>query len=589
MIGALVYLQLTSLRNALSQRLRRLRQPRYLAGAIVGFAYFYFFFFRHFFSGGARPTLRAAMSPALNVDWPALLEPLGALVLFGVAAVAWILPRDRAALHFTEAEVAFLFPAPVSRRTLVHFKLVRSQLAILISSLFLALFSNRWSFLGGSVAIHAAGWWLIFSLLNLHLIGASFARERLLDLGLDPARRRLVAAGVLALLGIATWLGLRRTLALPTDADFADPEAMLRYGQAVFAAPPLEWVLWPFRLAVRPFLATDANAFVWALGPALVLLIGHYLWVAHSDVAFEEASLALAQKRAERIAAIRGGRWRGPIGATKPRREPFALAPHGPTPIAFLWKGLIAAGPLYYPRSWLTVAVVCVAGTLWLSRDPQYRPFIEGISFVSLGIGAYALLLGPMLFRRGLNLMLTRLDVVKTYPLRGWQIVLGEMLTPIALLTAFEWLLLTLAALGVSTISRTIAAIPFLPGAGAVGIGLLVPPLGGLMFAIPFAATLYFPAWMGTGAQRGGGIEAMGQRLIFFAGYVVVLIVALLPAAGISVLPYFLVQWLAGSLPAAVLAAGVTSSAVLVGEFAFVIWWLGQRYENFDLSAELPR
>jgi hypothetical protein len=94
---------------------------------------------------------------------------------------------------------------------------------------------------------------------------------------------------------------------------------------------------------------------------------------------------------------------------------------------------------------------------------------------------------------------------------------------------------------------------------------------------------------MGTGAQRGGGIEAMGQRLIFFAGYVVVLIVALLPAAGISVLPYFLVQWLAGSLPAAVLAAGVTSSAVLVGEFAFVIWWLGQRYENFDLSAELPR
>jgi len=54
MIGALVYLQLTSLRNALSQRLRRLRQPRYLVGAIVGLAYFYFFFFRHFFAGHRR-------------------------------------------------------------------------------------------------------------------------------------------------------------------------------------------------------------------------------------------------------------------------------------------------------------------------------------------------------------------------------------------------------------------------------------------------------------------------------------------------------------------------------------------------------
>jgi ABC-2 type transport system permease protein len=589
MIGALVYLQLTSLRNALSQRLRRLRHPRYLAGAIVGFAYFYFFFFRHFFSGRGRPALSVAGWPALTVDWPALLEPLGALVLFVVVALAWILPKDRAALQFTEAEVAFLFPAPVARRTLVHFKLIKSQLAILITSLFLALFSNRWSFLGGNAAIHAAGWWLIFSLLNLHLLGASFARERLLDFGLDPARRRLIAFGVLALLGAATWLGLRHTLALPTDADFAGPEAMLRYGQAVLAAPPLGWVLWPFRLAVRPFLATDASAFLWALGPALLLLVGHYLWVVRSDVAFEEASLALSQKRSERIAAIRAGQWRGPASRAKPRREPFALAATGPAPFAFLWKSLIAAGPMYYPRSWLTAAAVCIAGTLWLNRDPQYRPFMQVIGGASLGIGGYALLLGPMLFRRGLNLMLTRLDVVKTYPLRGWQIVLGEMLTPIALLTAFEWLLLTLAALGVQTISRKFAATPFLPGAGAVGVGLLVPPLGGMMFAIPFAATLYFPAWMGTGAQRGGGIEMMGQRLIFFAGYVVVLIVTLVPAAAVGAVPFVVLQLLTGSLPLAVLAAGLTASAALVGEFALVIWWLGHRYEDFDLSAELPR
>jgi len=112
MIGALVYLQLTSLRNALSQRLRRLRHPRYLAGAIVGAAYFYVFFFRHFFSGRGRPTLHLAGLPALTVDWPSLLEPLGASVLFVVAALAWILPKDRAALQFTEAEVAFLFPRP---------------------------------------------------------------------------------------------------------------------------------------------------------------------------------------------------------------------------------------------------------------------------------------------------------------------------------------------------------------------------------------------------------------------------------------------------------------------------------------------
>ena len=55
MIGALVYLQLTSLSNALRARVQRLRQPKYLLAALVGAAYFYFFFFRHFFSGRGRP------------------------------------------------------------------------------------------------------------------------------------------------------------------------------------------------------------------------------------------------------------------------------------------------------------------------------------------------------------------------------------------------------------------------------------------------------------------------------------------------------------------------------------------------------
>jgi hypothetical protein len=31
--------------------------------------------------------------------------------------LAWMIPHERAALTFTEAEVAFLFPAPVTRRT----------------------------------------------------------------------------------------------------------------------------------------------------------------------------------------------------------------------------------------------------------------------------------------------------------------------------------------------------------------------------------------------------------------------------------------------------------------------------------------
>ena len=45
MIGALIYLQAQSIKNRLRVRLRRLKKPKYLTGAVVGAAYFYFFFF----------------------------------------------------------------------------------------------------------------------------------------------------------------------------------------------------------------------------------------------------------------------------------------------------------------------------------------------------------------------------------------------------------------------------------------------------------------------------------------------------------------------------------------------------------------
>ena len=42
MLGALLYLRLTSFRNLVIQRVRRLRQPKYLVGTAVAVAYFYF-------------------------------------------------------------------------------------------------------------------------------------------------------------------------------------------------------------------------------------------------------------------------------------------------------------------------------------------------------------------------------------------------------------------------------------------------------------------------------------------------------------------------------------------------------------------
>jgi hypothetical protein len=42
---------------------------------------------------------------------------IAALLMTGRIVYAWIFSADRAALTFTEAEVAFLFQAPVQRRS----------------------------------------------------------------------------------------------------------------------------------------------------------------------------------------------------------------------------------------------------------------------------------------------------------------------------------------------------------------------------------------------------------------------------------------------------------------------------------------
>src|SRR6266704_802013 len=206
MIGALIYLQMQSIKNRLRMRLRRLKKPKYLAGAAVGAAYFYLFFFRNLFVGHRSAAAEAA--DTASPETMLLFELMGALALSLMVLSAWIFPHERAALLFSEAEIAFLFPAPVTRRTLIHFRLLRSQVAILFTTLFLTLVSGRFG-QGGKAWIHAAGWWLILSTLSLHTLAASFARTRLLELGVSNWRRRVVVLSVVGLL-VATvlrWVG----------------------------------------------------------------------------------------------------------------------------------------------------------------------------------------------------------------------------------------------------------------------------------------------------------------------------------------------------------------------------------------------
>ena len=583
MLRAFGYLQATSLVNAIRQRLRRLRQPKYLLGALAAGAYLYFFILRGAMRAGGPGHGGLGGVPVHALP---MITAGAALILGVIVLLAWLVPGDRAALRFSEAEVAFLFPAPLSRVSLIQFSLLRSQLGIFFSAFLMSLLLRRGGSSGGSAWQHATAIWLLLATLKLHFIGASFARERLLDFGVRPRLRRLLISAIVLAVGLASAWWLRANVRLPATPAFADPDALFGYVAAVLGAPPVSWLLAPFKLLVDPLFAIGMPAWLGSLWPALLLLVAHYLWVLRSHVSFEEASMDRARKRAERVSAMRDGKNAFQRAPTKPRLAPFRLAAHGFAPVAFLWKGLIGAGPFWRLRSWLIGCAVVLIGSHWLAADSARKPALQVIGVIAGMICAWLFLLGPMLVQRGMRQGIEHLDILKAGPLHGWQIALGELLTPTVIISFVQWLLLLVVLMSLDAKPGPALMSSANIGAGALGTAVLVPLLCALMLCVPFAGMLVFPAWAMTSGNRGGGFEVMGQRMIFMGGYIVALAIALLPAAVVGGLGFLLLRWL-GNLPSALLVAALLAALVIAVELFAAVWWLGQRIEGFDVSQEL--
>ena len=594
MLGALLYLRLTSLKNLLLSRLRRLKQPKYLLGAIVGAAYFYFVFFRRFGAATPRPPRRMPLPPGLTTAALPAFDPLpllatgGAFLLLVIVVFTWALPTAKPGLAFTEAEVAFLFPAPISRRHLIHFKLLGSQLRIFVSAIFFTLVSSGWRFLGGGALIHTLGWWIILTTVNLHMTGATLSVTRLIDGGVSTARRRAAVLGIVGLaVAFTVFSSWHNTpLSVPGEPEGAYT-TFFNYFARLLDAGAFHWLLLPGKWVIAPFLAPNGTVFLHALWPAALIILAHYFWVSRLEVSFEEASVASAEKRAALVAKVRSGQSPLIPLKSKARREPFPLRSTGRPELAFLWKNLLSTLPYFTARVWIGCAVVLAVGIPWAARSDGTKGFSVFVAGASAMFAAYTLLFGPQLARQDLRSDLQNSDILKTYPLAGWQIVLGQLLTPTAILTGLLWLALIAAFFALP--ARAFQLVWFTPAlriACAISLAAIIPLLCALQLLIPNAAALLFPAWFQATRQRGGGIDVMGQRLIFVAGQMLVIVLALLPAVLGCALIIFATQWLIG-LAAAVVFSALLAIAVLAAEIWCGLWWLGDRFEKLDLATEL--
>jgi len=579
MFQAFCFYIYNSWKNALVMRFRRLRQPKYLFGAIVGALYFYFFVFMR---GGVR---RHGGAPMWNPssDTILLLHTAAAVILFALFLLAWLFPRERAALVFTEAEIAFLFPAPIGRRTLINFKLLRTQLVILISAIMITIFGRAWG--GNNPFIRILGWWIVFATMGLHTLGSSFAVTSLTERGLTSWKRRivvflLIAIG-LATIGYYTWT---TAPAFPrstetTNVSFND---LQQYFLDLFNTGAIYWLLLPFRVLVAPFFATTWSAFAVAAGPALIVFGLHYWWVMSANVAFEENSIELSRKVAERIANMRAGQW-GLQKPKKAKRQPFQLGTDGSPSIAILWKNLISSGQIFSRRFWFIIIWIAFM-TAMMTRG--HFGWGMAVTTFSGMFAIMSLFFGPQILRIDLRQDLPMVDVLKTFPMRGWQVVLGEVLAPALLLAAFQWLLI-FVFLVASPEKFGALDLPFAMKLSAcLGAVIVLPFLDLIAILLQNTGVLLLPAWFQFDKSAPRGIETMGQQLILMFGQVLALALCLIPAALAFGAILFLTQ-LALPIGFGIVLGAVAAGVVMCIEVAFAVRLLGGVFERFDLSAEL--
>jgi len=198
----------------------------------------------------------------------------------------------------------------------------------------------------------------------------------------------------------------------------------------------------------------------------------------------------------------------------------------------------------------------------------------------------WTFLLGPQMFRQDFRQDLPLADVLKSYPLRGWELALGQLLAPTAILTSVQWFLLLLAATLCSqtpfpNIGRsTVLAVCF-------SAALIVPTLNLIIFQIPNAAALLFPAWFQDGKAAAQGIEATGQRIILMLGQLLLFLLAIIPAVLAFGLAFFLARLLVG--PTGAIPVAATFATLVIGaEAALGLLLLGTLFDRLDLSAERP-
>ena len=254
------------------------------------------------------------------------------------------------------------------------------------------------------------------------------------------------------------------------------------------------------------------------------------------------------------------------------------------------WKNLIAVRGLFGNKMWW-IMLVCFLAPMSLPLLDKGTSIAAGVAMMLLGMSPMLLLMGPHILRCDLRQDLSSLDVLKPLPLRGWQMILGEVMAPVTVLRLVER--------GVRATVALLAGVAG-PGDGSpppelvsgglpllAAVAVLLPAFNFVSVLLLNGVAVLFPAWQGSLTGMGArGVGAMGAHLLLMLGHFLGLLLLLLVPAGLGTGAAFVLVGGGLPWPWAVLPASLLAVLLLTAEAAGVLLMLGDRFERLDLSDE---
>lgn len=436
---------------------------------------------------------------------PATVLRSGPSVLLFYCFMNVMLSSSDRGIYFTPAEINFLFPAPLTRRSLLGYKIVASLIVSLPSSLILSAISYGFS---SSFLTAFTGMMLIVLFMQLFTMAINLIAVTL-GTTLYTRARKLLLGIALLIVALTIWEvgGNPLNGKLVEWLQVAD---QTRIWQTITL--PLTWFFDVFRAKqIWPDLVRYASLSLLVNGVLLGIVFA-------LDAQYMEAAAFASARVYARLRRARGGSG-APVPSSTFRFAlpmPPSLGGVGPLGWRQITTSLRMPSRLLFLAVMFSVAIISSQAMNRANAGPAALTIMAGATVLLTAVFLTALL--PFDFRGDID----RIALLKTLPIPPWRLALGQIAAPVLLVCLVQWLVLaTYFAWIMQEGTIRPGRWPRHPGLILLLFGLFAPPLNALLFALENLLFLLFPTRIV--ATNPADFQAIGRNVLFLLAKLLVL------------------------------------------------------------------